>query len=91
MVDQITYNGLSLASPTTYTADKPLDADHDSVAHSVRVYKGKVFLLVSFNIFTVAVTHFDIIGAKSTGCGHFADMGRPGAFPGARRRFLRRY
>ena len=55
LVEQIAYNGLSLASPT---ADKLLDADHDPVAHSVRVYKGKVFLLVSFNTFTVTIYSF---------------------------------
>lgn len=71
LVEQITFNGLSLASPTT--ADKLSDAD--PVAHSIDVYKGKVFLLVSFNKFTVAITNFDIIGTRTTGCGHFADMG----------------
>lgn len=87
LVEQITFKGLSLASPTAHTADELLDAD--PVAHSIGVYKGKVFLLVSFNKFTVAITHFDIIGTSTTGCGHFTNMGRPCAFSGARRRFSR--
>jgi hypothetical protein len=75
LVEQITFKGLSLASPTAHTADKLLDAD--PVAHSIGVYKGKVFLLVSFNKFTVAITHFDMVGPRTIGCGHFANMGRP--------------
>lgn len=89
LVDQITFKGLSLVSPTAHATDKLLDRDNDPVAHSVRVYKGKVFLLVSFNTFTVAITHFNVIGTRSTGCGHIANMGRPCAFTGERRRFLR--
>ena len=84
LVEQITFKGLSLASPTAYTVDRLLDADSDPVAHSVRVYKGKVFLLVSFSISTVTTTHFDIIGTRSTSCGHFANVGGPCALPGAR-------
>lgn len=84
LVEQITFKGSSLASPT---ADEL--SDEDPVAHSISVYKGKVFLLVSFNKFAVAITHFDIIGTSTTGCRHFTNMGRPCAFSGARRRFLR--
>ena len=80
LVEQITFKGLSLASPT---ADDVSDAD--PVAHSICVYKGKVFLLVSFNKFTVAVIHFDIIGTSTIGRGHFTNMGRPCAFSCARR------
>ena len=83
LVEQITFKGLSLASPTVHTADDVSDAD--PVAHSICVYKGKVFLLVSFNKFTAAITHFDIIGTSTTGRGHFTNMGRPCAFSCARR------
>ena len=87
LVEQITFKGLSLASPTVHTADDVSDAD--PVAHSICVYKGKVFLLVSFNKFTAAITHFDIIGTRSTGCWYFSNMGRQSALLGAGRRFLR--
>ena len=51
------FKGLSLASPTAHTADELSDAD--PVAHSIGVYKGKVFLLVSLNKFAVVITHFN--------------------------------
>ena len=42
LIEQIAFDGLSLAVPS----EGPVDPDNDIVAHSLRVYKGKLFLLV---------------------------------------------
>ncbi|KAF8161128.1 vacuolar protein sorting-associated protein [Crassisporium funariophilum] len=43
LVEQVPFDGLSLAAPTT--SEDPTEGDNDHVAHSVRAYKGKLFLL----------------------------------------------
>ncbi|KAJ3515240.1 hypothetical protein NLJ89_g1881 [Agrocybe chaxingu] len=46
LVEQIKYNGLSLAFPISPAAGSGVsDVENELVAHSVRVYKGKLFLL----------------------------------------------
>ncbi|KAF8973231.1 vacuolar protein sorting-associated protein [Flammula alnicola] len=45
LVEEVHFDGLSLISPTAIRADGTMDSDMDSVAHSLRVYKGKMFML----------------------------------------------
>lgn len=62
-IEKTYFDGLSLVSPTlsaTVNGAIPYAESIGNVAHSMRVYKGKIFLLVSSSIVSCVASHLNI-------------------------------
>lgn len=78
LVERVSFDSLALASPFPHPSGRPETLDGNVFAHSIRAYKGKIFLLASPSIFLLDMQDLTIpIEARPTDRRDVTDLGGP--------------